>query len=220
MRFNIKTLTLLAVGAAAIVSAAPANAAVFLSENFNGVSQGTNVSSIGSNFTVTSGTVDVIGTGFFDFYPGNGNYVDLDGSTLQLGTISSSAPAFAAGHYSLSFDFGAYTYNHNYATESLVVTLGDFSITLAPLVDSSVTPGALLQHYVLDITTNVAGNLSFSAYNGGNGGTNVGPILDNVTLASAVPEPSTWAMMILGFLGLGFVGYRRNRASGSAFRIA
>jgi PEP-CTERM motif len=26
---------------------------------------------------------------------------------------------------------------------------------------------------------------------------------------SAVPEPSTWAMMILGFFGLGFMTYRR-----------
>jgi hypothetical protein len=26
-----------------------------------------------------------------------------------------------------------------------------------------------------------------------------------------VPEPSTWAMMILGFAGLGFAGYRRSR---------
>ena len=28
-------------------------------------------------------------------------------------------------------------------------------------------------------------------------------------VASAVPEPSTWAMMILGFAGLGFMAYRR-----------
>ena len=28
-------------------------------------------------------------------------------------------------------------------------------------------------------------------------------------LASAVPEPSTWAMMILGFFGLGFMAYRK-----------
>jgi hypothetical protein len=27
--------------------------------------------------------------------------------------------------------------------------------------------------------------------------------------AGAVPEPSTWAMMILGFAGLGFMAYRR-----------
>jgi hypothetical protein len=25
----------------------------------------------------------------------------------------------------------------------------------------------------------------------------------------AVPEPSTWAMMVLGFAGLGFAGYRK-----------
>jgi hypothetical protein len=29
-------------------------------------------------------------------------------------------------------------------------------------------------------------------------------------VTSAVPEPSTWAMMILGFAGLGFMAYRRN----------
>jgi hypothetical protein len=28
---------------------------------------------------------------------------------------------------------------------------------------------------------------------------------------SAVPEPSTWAMMLLGFAGLGFAGYRASR---------
>jgi uncharacterized membrane protein len=28
---------------------------------------------------------------------------------------------------------------------------------------------------------------------------------------TVVPEPSTWAMMLLGFVGLGFVGYRRAR---------
>ncbi|HEY5505363.1 MAG TPA: PEPxxWA-CTERM sorting domain-containing protein, partial [Sedimentisphaerales bacterium] len=28
---------------------------------------------------------------------------------------------------------------------------------------------------------------------------------------SAVPEPSTWAMMILGFAGIGFMAYRQKR---------
>jgi hypothetical protein len=31
----------------------------------------------------------------------------------------------------------------------------------------------------------------------------------DVTLTAAVPEPSTWAMMILGFFGVGFMAYRR-----------
>jgi PEP-CTERM motif len=27
------------------------------------------------------------------------------------------------------------------------------------------------------------------------------------------PEPSTWAMMLLGFAGLGYAGFRRRRAA-------
>lgn len=33
------------------------------------------------------------------------------------------------------------------------------------------------------------------------------------TIAAAVPEPSTWAMMILGLFGLGFMAYRRKQNS-------
>jgi hypothetical protein len=33
----------------------------------------------------------------------------------------------------------------------------------------------------------------------------------SVTVTAAVPEPSTWAMMILGFCGLGFMAYLRKR---------
>lgn len=39
-------------------------------------------------------------------------------------------------------------------------------------------------------------------------------------LASAVPEPSTWAMLLMGFIGLGFAGYRKQeklRASPSSY---
>jgi hypothetical protein len=31
-----------------------------------------------------------------------------------------------------------------------------------------------------------------------------------------IPEPSTWAMMLLGFAGLGFAVYRRTRVAVSA----
>jgi hypothetical protein len=33
--------------------------------------------------------------------------------------------------------------------------------------------------------------------------------------AGSVPEPSTWAMMVLGFVGMGFVGYRTKRRAGA-----
>jgi hypothetical protein len=32
-------------------------------------------------------------------------------------------------------------------------------------------------------------------------------------MTAAVPEPSTWAMMILGFAGVGFMTYRRRKQS-------
>jgi hypothetical protein len=35
-------------------------------------------------------------------------------------------------------------------------------------------------------------------------------------VAGAVPEPSTWAMMLLGFAGLGLVGYRKAGQPASA----
>jgi hypothetical protein len=46
-----------------------------------------------------------------------------------------------------------------------------------------------------------------------NGGTTTGDLA-----VSAVPEPSTWAMMILGFAGIGFMAYRRKVKTG--FRLA
>jgi hypothetical protein len=42
----------------------------------------------------------------------------------------------------------------------------------------------------------------------------VGPSALLVT--TSVPEPSTWAMMLLGFAGLGFAGYRRVRGPRAA----
>jgi hypothetical protein len=43
------------------------------------------------------------------------------------------------------------------------------------------------------------------------GAFNAGIYLDDVSVeaVAAVPEPSTWAMMILGFAGVGFMAYRR-----------
>jgi PEP-CTERM motif len=35
---------------------------------------------------------------------------------------------------------------------------------------------------------------------------------DTIDLSAVVPEPSTWAMLGIGFAGLGFVGYRKARA--------
>jgi hypothetical protein len=39
----------------------------------------------------------------------------------------------------------------------------------------------------------------------------------SLTLIPTVPEPSTWAMMILGFFGIGFMAYRRRKKTTPRF---
>jgi hypothetical protein len=46
-----------------------------------------------------------------------------------------------------------------------------------------------------------------------------GTITEGTGITAAVPEPSTWAMMILGFCGVGFLAYRRKQ-NGAALRLA
>jgi hypothetical protein len=48
--------------------------------------------------------------------------------------------------------------------------------------------------------------------------TSSGDVTFSVEEIAAVPEPSTWAMMILGFCGLGFMAYRKKQ-NGPAFRM-
>lgn len=84
------------------------------------------------------------------------------------------------------------------------------------LVDSSgVTSftiiGATTSSFVGFVSDGTITSLTVSAIQSGS--TVLWPTVDNLTLAqgltSAVPEPSTWAMMILGFAGVGYMTYRR-----------
>jgi PEP-CTERM motif len=65
------------------------------------------------------------------------------------------------------------------------------------------------------------GLTSFSL--GGSGPNGNAPINEGnevtVLSVSAVPEPSTWAMMILGFAGIGAMTYRHRKQS-AAFHVA
>ena len=73
-------------------------------------------------------------------------------------------------------------------------------------------------------STSILGS-PFSASGGGNGAfdlfdpvtgnatSSIQASLTNVTISSSVPEPSTWAMMILGFCGLGFMAYRSKNST-------
>ena len=42
-----------------------------------------------------------------------------------------------------------------------------------------------------------------------------GGLVGNEAAGGVIPEPSTWSMIILGFAGIGFIGYRTKRAAGA-----
>lgn len=200
----MRRLTIAAAATAAALSLAPAaQAAVVLSDTFDGeVADDLNWDG-DAVFFVSAGSVDLIGAGGgFDFYPGNGAYLDLDGSTSgndPAGEIT-SFDAFAAGTYTLKFQLGGNARTGPARTTR--VSLGDFS------VDITLASNDPLANYSFTFNT-TGGQLSFRQLGPSNF---VGNILDDVVLESVVPEPATWAMMILGFGAAGGLIRRRRFA--------
>lgn len=191
---HLLALTLLAGSAAA-----QANVTIF-SDNFDANTLGLNA--VPTGWAVTAGTVDIIGTGFFDFIPGSGKYIDLDGSTGNSGVLSKSFSLLAGTTYTASFDLAG---NHrNGAAESVAVNFGTAS-TSASLAQNVSWTG-----YSLSFTTSAAGSYTLSFEN--SGGDNIGMLLDNVKVdqhVAAIPEPQTYALMGMGLLAVGFAARRR-----------
>ena len=202
---NLKIIAAVAL-LAGLGGAQVANAGVVFSDNFDSYAYALNWTPPANWTAPGPGTVDLIGettTGtFFDFYPGNGGYVDLDGSNNLPGTLQTIA-SFGAGTYTLSFDLGGNA--NGDVAKTTTITLGDFSQSIT--LDS----GAPLALHSYTFTT-TGGQLSFADLPGGN--QNIGNILDDVTLSTAVPEPATWAAMLVGFGGMGVAmrNTRRKRA--------
>lgn len=214
--------------AACTAFVAPAHAATVFSDNFNGEAGGASVLNYNAfaNFTV-SGQVDLVRSPDYGIAC-SGSCVDLDGTTGPGTLTSRSSFAFNAGDvirlsYDLSgsqrsaasdswfsgFTFGSATQLNNYGfnyfgTDQVVGNFNTSSITTS----SSLAGNTPFSTRSLFFTAGNSGTLHFNV--GTNSADNVGPVLDNVRLdvSNPVPEPATWAMMIVGF---GVVGASMRR---------
>ena len=176
-------------------------------DNFDQDALGLNVTPTG--WTVANGTVDIIGTpSFSDLLPGNGRYVDLDGSSFDSGVMTSSAFAVTSGRtYDLTFslagsqrgDSNTVTYgidlnsdgvlDHS-ATQALASSVGFSPFTLS-FIASTPTAQIVFDHA---------------------GGDNVGLLLDNVQVAdrpSPVPLPTSLLLFASGLASLAAWGRKQ-----------
>jgi hypothetical protein len=132
---------------------------------------------------------------------GTGVFANFVGS--DIGPVTFNTAAGHGGSFSISNSvFGDFT------STSIIADVS--KIGPHTYVDSIYILGTWTAGSGVSVTGPDAASLSFSLTQ-----TNVGAISNSASFsvppAEGAPEPSTWAMMALGFAGLGFAGYRTKR---------
>jgi hypothetical protein len=194
----------LCAAAALLAASVSSHAAVTVfSDNFDADATRNNATGFVHGWTVTNGTVDVDGQGFVhNELPGNGHYIDLDGSSLKAGVFSNSISVNAGQTYTMSFDIAGN--QRNWGSDTVDVSFGTTSQTYV------IGQSDRLSTKTLTFTPSTSGLYNFSFHN--RGGDNRGAFLEQVTITT-VPEPETYAMLLAGLAGLGFVARRRLQSS-------
>jgi hypothetical protein len=200
---------ILTVAIALATACGSAAAQTLFFDDFNNEFPGLN--RVPNGWTVTNGTVDIIGNGpngeLFDARPGNGYYIDLDGSSNPPNAgLLATGLTFAAGTaYELSFDLG----NSGTAPNTMVYGI-NFDSALAPdfLVPVTEPIPSNFRRVSLLFSTPVAttGRIVFDHQ----GGDLNGLLLDDVRVA-VIPEPQTWGLLLAGLGLMGIVARRRKK---------
>jgi hypothetical protein len=128
------------------------------------------------------------------------NKIEFDDTNAGSGTQTAWFNFFVSPNMLGTFSATVATYPASTVTLLELLTGGTSSTPGSTLVTS--TPGTQLTWG--DLTANTWYTFSYTANM-----TTAGNISGNGTFLPAVPEPATWALMLLGFAGIGFAMRRR-----------
>ena len=126
------------------------------------------------------------------------------GGDLMLGLIDDQVSGFVDGQGFQSMEFTIMADG----VEVLDVTFGSLAIAESFFRDDVIDLGS-------DFGPNIDLTFAYTLIANGSGGFGF-----DLAVGGAVPEPSTWAMMLVGFAGLGFTGYRSRRTRADVGRRA
>ena len=198
------------------LGASAANASTVLSDNFdadiavlNWTGDATFVPVPGTP-TLGQPSVDLVGaTDDFAYLAYNGGVsLDLDGTTgtgfSPAGEIQSVA-TLAAGDYTVSFLLAGNLRGATNQTTRVSIGSQFFDIT----------PSSNAQPYTLytELFRNASGKVDFMESGPAD---QQGNLLDNIVVTTGVPEPATWAMMLIGFGAVGSAMRRRKESAALA----
>lgn len=140
------------------------------------------------SWTIVSGNVDIVNSFLGSTAADGANWLDLVGSTD--GTITQSFNTVLNKIYTLTFQYG-----HNDLGGAASRTA---SYSVGALAGSVTHTGPGFNYNSLSATFLGTGGLTTLTFANVGGSDNAGIALDAVSV-SAIPEPATWALMIMGF---------------------
>ena len=212
MSRRVRSVVLSAAMAAGLMAAGAAGAATFTNGSFENatVDPGAGFVTLGGGSTAIDGwvvqpdSIDYIG-GYWQ--PEDGaRSIDLSGNAP--GGISQTFDTILGRSYLVTFFLAGNPDGGTGAKLALTsATGGPVQTDIFTVTPSDSRANMGWQQYTYRFTaTGAATTLTFSSATP----TPYGPALDNVSVA-AVPEPAEWALMLVGFGGLGAVARRRRR---------